>query len=328
MTESDFRERYLLDEPFLKAWGAYVTDYVVSGVSSHFGDERKVATFLKTSTVPRVKSLSSLISKAFYRGYEWNDPYTEITDKVGSRFVVLLLKDIDVLSNIVCKGPDWTYEQSRDFEKDKRDNPTIFAYQSVHFIVKANKCLLCSGIMIPRGTPCEIQIRTLMQHAFSEMSHDSVYKPQIKASPDLYRLMARCVALIETTDEQFKEADVEISEVEAKFEQQLSAFEQLYKKTVQLDSRRHMPTCAFIYESMKAIFTEATPDKVQRFVEERPRLGETIKKHLDAEFLYTQPLILPLLYAIDADSRAVEKSFPYLHSRLEPMLVDMGVGST
>ena len=97
MTESDFRERYLLDEPFLKAWGAYVTDYVVSGVSSHFGDERKVATFLKTSTVPRVKSLSSLISKAFYRGYEWNDPYTEITDKVGSRFVVLLLKDIDVL---------------------------------------------------------------------------------------------------------------------------------------------------------------------------------------------------------------------------------------
>jgi putative GTP pyrophosphokinase len=328
MTEIDFRTRYQKDEPVLQAWGAYVTDYVIGEIEQHLGEKGSVANFLKTPSVPRVKSLASLVSKAFYRGYEWIDPYTEITDKVGSRFVVLLLKEIDVLSNIVRGGPDWTCEQSRDFEKDKRENPTIFAYQSVHFIVKANKCLHCSGIMIPEDTPCEVQIRTLMQHAFSEMSHDTVYKPQIKASPDLYRLMARCVALIETTDEEFKEADVEISKVESNFEQQLTVFEQLYKETVHLDSCRHMQTCAFIYDKMKAIFAEATPDKVQRFVKDRPRLGETIKKHLDSEFLYTQPLILPLLYAIDSDSRAVEASFPYLHSRLEPMLVDMGIGSS
>ncbi len=327
MSESDCRTRYLKDEPVLEAWGMYVTDYVTDKIGQYLGDNSKVANFLKTDPAPRVKNVDSFIAKAFYRGYEWADPYTEITDKVGTRFVVLLLKDINLVSDIVRDGLDWGCEQSRDFEKDKRDNPTIFAYQSVHFIVKANKCLQCSGIMIPAETPCEVQIRTLMQHAFSEMSHDTVYKPQIKASPELYRLMAKCVAFIETTDEEFKKADVEISKMEANFEQQLSAFERLYRETVNIDSQRDMKTCTFIYEQMKAIFANATPDKVQKFVESRPRLGDTIRKHLSSEFLYTQPLILPLLYAIDHDARAVEESFPYLHSRLDPMLVDMGIGS-
>ena len=35
-----------------------------------------------------------------------------------------------------------------------------------------------NGHTIEKDTPCEIQIRTLEQHAYAELSHDYVYKKE------------------------------------------------------------------------------------------------------------------------------------------------------
>ena len=50
---------------------------------------------------------------------------------------------------------------------------------------------------------CEIQIRTLLQHAFAEVSHDSTYKGPYKNDKGILRHLAKSMALMEATDDYF-----------------------------------------------------------------------------------------------------------------------------
>ncbi|MCC2018497.1 hypothetical protein QM121_09360 [Enterobacter hormaechei] len=50
---------------------------------------------------------------------------------------------------------------------------------------------------------CEVQVRTLLQHAYAELVHDSVYKPVGIVPKSAERHIARSMALMETTDDLF-----------------------------------------------------------------------------------------------------------------------------
>jgi putative GTP pyrophosphokinase len=118
---ADFRRRYEDDKASLRAWGEFVTVYVCSELSKQLGTQQALTAFLKLPAIPRVKDDDSLIGKAFGRGLGWDnpgDPYDEITDKVGTRFVVLLLQDIERVRQIVVDSPHWTATKSRDFEQE------------------------------------------------------------------------------------------------------------------------------------------------------------------------------------------------------------------
>ncbi|HAX2332803.1 TPA: (p)ppGpp synthetase, partial [Escherichia coli] len=156
---------------------------------------------LKIEPSYRLKDISSLIEKAFYRSKNYQNPYKEITDKVGVRFVVLLTDDIPIIKEIIENCNLWEYSEDRDFIKEKEEKPYLFDYQSVHYVVKNLESIEIENISIPVGTPCEIQVRTLLQHAYAEVSHDSVYKCKAQPSAEIKRRMARTIALMESTDE-------------------------------------------------------------------------------------------------------------------------------
>jgi len=48
---------------------------------------------------------------------------------------------------------------------------------------------------------CEVQVRTLLQHTVAELSHDAMYKATQGVPSQAQRLVARSMALMETTDE-------------------------------------------------------------------------------------------------------------------------------
>ena len=263
--------RYEKDKPILKSWGTFVTRYVCKEVEVQLGGRKARRNFFKVPPTARVKDTDSLVGKAYWRGYKWDDPYNQINDKVGTRFVVLLLSEIDRVKEIIVKSPFWTYEKSRDFEQEAKDDPTIFSYQSVHFIVRANKSLPPSGIMIPEGTACEIQVRTLLQHAYSEMSHDNIYKSLVKSSVDVHRTMARCMGLIDSTDQMFRDASMKIEQTKAGFEKIMGEYEQLYHDTVHLPARRDDRTSTFLLEELQSVVSAITPDQVRPFPGRTPR---------------------------------------------------------
>ena len=325
MNEAELLAKFKADKPALRAWGDFVTDYVKAKLKEQLGDEAAVDGFLKIPTLPRVKKDASMLGKAFWRGYGWADPYAEITDKVGTRFVVLLLQDIERIKEIVEGSPHWKPYKSRDFEQEAEENPTTFSYQSVHFIVRSNISSPCSGIMIPSETPCEIQIRTLLQHAYSEMSHDNIYKSQIRNSPSVHRSMARCMALIDSTDRIFKDASVEIEATRTEYEQRMNEYEQMYQETVHLPAKRDDRTSTFLLEELQPLIAGITVEQVRKFIQNHPFLGPNISKRVSTDFLYTQPLILLLFYVVERQPDAVKRTWPYWPDHLAHLFHDLGM---
>lgn len=215
MNEVDeFIEIFNREKIIYSSWGELVLQHICDCLA-----EKDMESILKITPSYRLKDISSLIEKAFYRSKNYDNPYKDITDKVGVRFVVLLTDDIPIIKDIIEDCPIWEYSDDRDFIKEKEDKPYLFDYQSVHYVVKNLEPIsIDENTLIPVGTPCEIQVRTLLQHAYAEVSHDSVYKCKAKPSSDIKRRMARTIALMESTDELFLLAKNELNKSNAKIE--------------------------------------------------------------------------------------------------------------
>ena len=72
------------------------------------------------------KLQTSLVQKAFHRHKGYKDPYDEIEDKVGLRFVVLLSEDIRVIEEDILACPHWDATKARDFEEEREAKPYEF----------------------------------------------------------------------------------------------------------------------------------------------------------------------------------------------------------
>ncbi|MDC7251613.1 RelA/SpoT domain-containing protein [Wohlfahrtiimonas chitiniclastica] len=201
MNEIDFSKKYMDESPIFKAWGEFVLSTILDRLPHDF--KKKC---IKIEPKYRLKELDSMLNKAFITKKR---KYDEITDKVGMRFVVLLTDQILIIQKIIeSNTTDWDASEDRELEDWRRTNtPNSFDYQSVHYILYAKADINYHGITITKGTPCEVQIRTLLQHAYAEMAHDNTYKTEQTIPKEVYRYLAKSMALMETTDEILSKAN-------------------------------------------------------------------------------------------------------------------------
>lgn len=143
------------------------------------------------SITSRAKDVASFRQKIAIKGY--SDPWQQITDKVGVRALVERAGDLDVIHQaIVADGRLTIYDTT-----DKRAHLPLDAlgYSGLHLDVYAPA---------EEGdvelVPCEIQIRTVAQHAWSVVSHKLVYKPHVELPDVEKRAIMRLVALVELFD--------------------------------------------------------------------------------------------------------------------------------
>lgn len=139
----------------------------------------------------RAKDVASFSQKIAIKGY--TDPWRQITDKVGVRALVERAGDLDVIHRaIVADGRLTIYDVT-----DKRDHLPFDAlgYSGLHLDVYAP-----AEEADTEPIPCEIQIRTVAQHAWSVVSHKLVYKPHVDVPELEKRAIMRLVALVELFD--------------------------------------------------------------------------------------------------------------------------------
>lgn len=177
MTEAELKAAFEERKPALTALGQWVKAFVMKALVSELGSVSAAEKFFQIPPKPRVKETDSFLEKALVRKPK-SDPMKEITDQVGVRFVVLLLEDINRIGKIIQAGP-WTYQKDRDHEQERLDKPDYFAYLSDHYVVTTMEAHEHEGVTIPSGLSCEVQIRTILQHAYAVMAHRSDYKPSI-----------------------------------------------------------------------------------------------------------------------------------------------------
>jgi len=197
------RERELYSEfsaikQALTAWGTFVDEKILELVSSEF----QGTNFLQIAPKHRCKDETSFIRKALYRSKNNNyrNPLVDIEDKVATRIILLTTKNVDTVKGLLTTCLNWDYKVSKDTKEFSKENPNLFDYQSVHLVVwpKESYSNVAKEVLT-----CEIQIRTLLEHAYAEVTHDSVYKGPHQNNNVIKRQLSKCMALMETTDDMF-----------------------------------------------------------------------------------------------------------------------------
>lgn len=149
----------------------------------------------------RIKSEDSLRKKTASH----DPPYQslgEITDICGIRIITFFESEVDLVAKIIEK--EFQVDYTRSIDKRAQLAPDKFGYLSLHFIIQLSKArLLLTENEDFAGLSCEVQIRSILQHAWAEIEHDLGYKSDLEIPRHLRRRFSRIAGLLELADDEF-----------------------------------------------------------------------------------------------------------------------------
>lgn len=329
MNEADLRVRFENRKPALAALGGWVAKVIIAELEKQLGSKSAVEKFLQIPPKPRVKETDSFLEKALVRKHK-SDPLSEITDQVGVRFVVLLLENIDLIGKII-QSDRWEWQKDRDHEEERLAKPDYFAYQSDHYVIRTKENIEFDGVIIPAYTPCEIQVRTILQHAYAEMAHNSDYKPSIRLPEEdqkhVKRSLAKGAALIETTDDVFKEIKNRLREYSESVDALLVRSSEIYKAITGKDSSPSTALGGIIAETYHRLLKQLTPEQLNAWAEARPWLGNKLAQKRNESVFYRDSVVILLGLLITENEMTVPKQWPVDSAYLEDLYSMMGISS-
>lgn len=315
MNIEQFKAYLLAAQPSLNLWGSFV-EKNVKKASKDNGINLQILS-------SRVKEIDSAIGKLTRKSY--TNPLKDMTDLVGVRAVCLLSPDVERLCQAMML-PVWDIQKSRDTSKEYEDAPDKFGYQSHHFEIRPKRDLEIAGTKITADICCELQIRTLMQHAYAEVVHDSIYKSSWKVPSRAVRFVSSSAALIETADHLFCET-MSILESESKVRGELlEELTDIYDSKVGISRFKDQKFNMLVLDQLSGAIHSDTLDKIRHLLNERSFIQERVKSRLDSDAFWSQPVtILAYLLAIE-DPSSLKELWPYAESEdsLELIYSDLG----
>lgn len=320
--ETELLERWRRELPMYEAWGAFVSATLTAAVAREISPA-DVELFFRIPLKHRTKEEGSLLTKAFHRGKPYTNPYEEIEDKVGVRIVVLFSEDIRTVERAILECGQWTAAKARDFEEERASRPFEFDYQSLHYVVRSKGAISGAGVSIAAGIPCEIQVRTILQHAYSELTHDTIYKPSVQAKPEIKRAAAKSMALIEATDDYFSQVRGRLLLAQEPGQQISSAVDRKYREFTGLEPEIS-PLNTLIIDYYKQWAREGFDSELAAFLVEKAFLADFIRERASSDLLYRQPSVLLVYWTIKQAPRAAAVNGPLSNDNLAPMYGDLG----
>lgn len=148
----------------------------------------------------RTKERQSFLKKADRK------PYTaceQITDFAGIRVIAYTTADVDRICELIESEFQCDQENSVDKRREMQEDQV--GYLSVHYIAsfgqdRENLAEYTSY----KGLKCEIQVRTLLQHAWAEIEHDRNYKFGGVLPKDIRRRFYLVAGALELMDREFQ----------------------------------------------------------------------------------------------------------------------------
>lgn len=177
----------------------------------------------------RVKASDSLERKI-----EVKDKYTElseITDLCALRIITYFSDDVDKVANLLEK--EFHLDKDNSIDKRKSQDPEKFGYVSLHYILQLNDSR--SGLTETKkfkDLKFEVQIRTILQHAWAEIEHDFGYKSVNDVPKTIRRRFSRLAGLFELADDEF----MAIKEYEKEYLSEVKQGIGDHSKETQIDS--------------------------------------------------------------------------------------------
>ncbi|HFU4451803.1 TPA: GTP pyrophosphokinase family protein [Streptococcus suis] len=180
-------------------------------------DNKNISVHSINSRVKEAKSLEEKIErKAKYK------ELSDITDICGMRIISYFSDDVDNIAKII--EDEFEVDKINSIDKRKTEDPSKFGYVSLHYVVnlKDERANLpeCEAF---RDMKIEIQVRTILQHAWAEIEHDLGYKSEGDIPEHVRRSFSRLSGLIELADEEFVKIKEVLNEYFKEVTQQLDS---------------------------------------------------------------------------------------------------------
>lgn len=181
-------------------------------------------TFLTEKDIPfldvyyRIKKFDSFYEKIERKKYK--NPFEDIEDICGIRVICYYASDIEKVSELITK--EFKILQ----EEDKADLLGLkeFAYRSRHYILRINKKWTSApNYRNLENLKAEVQVRTILMHAWAEIEHKLNYKSDSQVPDKFQRKLFRLSAKFEEADEQFEELKSGIENYKSNLKQKIKS---------------------------------------------------------------------------------------------------------
>jgi len=156
----------------------------------------------------RSKDPKSLKRKASHRSEtnpslpKYKDPLKEITDLSAVRIIAHFPATIVEIDRLIRGEFDVVEHSDKGAELRQGEK---FGYQSVHYLVKmkAERSALAEYKRFSQSIT-EIQVRTILQHAWAEIEHDIQYKSKSAIPSEVRRRFMALAGMLEMADREFQ----------------------------------------------------------------------------------------------------------------------------
>lgn len=133
---------------------------------------------------------------------KYSHPLKQITDLAGCRVITFFINDVETVKKLVEAEFNVGERENRSSQLRGGGRP---GYESFHFIVE----LSAQRLALPEyarftGLRAEIQIRTILQHAWAEIEHDIQYKSVDALPSEIGKRFQALAGLIEIGDREFQ----------------------------------------------------------------------------------------------------------------------------
>jgi putative GTP pyrophosphokinase len=146
----------------------------------------------------RAKDLNSFLEKIDRKSY--SDPFKEISDFSGVRIVCYYADSIPTIESLI-RGHFKVIEQE---DKTLAAGTDRFGYGGTHLLVQMDDSVAGARYDDLKGLACEVQVRTVMQDAWSILSHHLVYKRENDIPDPLKRQVNALAGSLDSVDFAFQ----------------------------------------------------------------------------------------------------------------------------
>ena len=139
---------------------------------------------------------------------------SDVTDVCGVRITTYFADDVDRIADMIeC---EFNVDVENSVDKSAQLDPDQFVYLSRHYVGTLSESRLELTEYL-RFSECqvEIQIRSILQHAWAEIEHDLGYKSEPAVPREIRRRFSRIAGLLEIADTEFAQIRDELRHYEA-----------------------------------------------------------------------------------------------------------------